>query len=110
MPKISSAQIIKHKMDLPKRKTSNFIQKMMEEVKILSNISFILGKLNREGFFFQIEDIIGKVLKNEIVFAVQGKPDQNSGRSKPKSPTSTSSTRFPRTPTSSRKTSKSFAV
>ena len=49
------------------------ISKMQEEIGILSNISFILGKLNSEGYLLQIESVFKKILKNEINFAIKGK-------------------------------------
>jgi hypothetical protein len=51
--------------------------RMQEEIGILSNISFILKKLNSEGFLNQIEGVFQKILKNEIKFAIKGKNNEN---------------------------------
>lgn len=54
-------------------KNKSFFQKMIDEVKILSNITFILNKLEKESFLDQMQDIFGKVIKNEIIFAIKGR-------------------------------------
>jgi hypothetical protein len=63
--------------NISETKPKTFFQKMLDEVKILSNISFILNKLQKETYLPQIQDIFGKILKNEIMFAVKGKPHKS---------------------------------
>lgn len=45
---------------------------MQEEIKIVSNIHFILDKLNQENLFNGLQEIFNKILNNEIVFAIKG--------------------------------------
>ena len=49
-----------------------FFNVMQEEIKIVSNIQFILEKLNQENLFNGLQDIFNKILNNEIVFAIKG--------------------------------------
>ena len=49
-----------------------FFEIMQEEIKIVSNIQFILEKLNQENLFEGLQDIFNKILNNEIVFAIKG--------------------------------------
>jgi hypothetical protein len=56
----------------PQQPTKPFYQVMQEEIKIVSNIHFILEKLNQENLFDGLQEIFNKILNNEIVFAIKG--------------------------------------
>ena len=60
-------------------------ERMQEEIGVLSNISFILKKLNCEGFLKQIEEVFKRILTNEINFAIKGDSHQSCARSNARS-------------------------
>jgi hypothetical protein len=47
-----------------------FFGKIKDEVKVLSNISYILEKIEHDGFMRLIRDSFEKVISHEIVFAL----------------------------------------
>ena len=47
-----------------------FFQKIKQEVKVLSNVSYILEKIERDGFLKLIRESFTTILNNEIAFAV----------------------------------------
>ena len=59
-----------HSESVPIKKS--FFNIMQEEIKIVSNIQFILEKLNQENLFDGLQEIFNKILNNEIVFAIKG--------------------------------------
>ncbi len=48
----------------------SFFGKIKDEVKVLSNISYILEKIEHDGFMRLIRDSFEKVISHEIVFAL----------------------------------------
>ncbi len=47
-----------------------FLTKIKQEVKVLSNIPFILDKIENEGFLKILRDSFHHILQNEILFAL----------------------------------------
>lgn len=49
---------------------AQFLLKIKQEVKVISNINFILEKIERDGFLGSLRETLERVLSNEISFAV----------------------------------------
>ena len=52
--------------------TTYLYGKVKQEAKIFSNILFILGKVEQDGFFGQITDNYDKIIESEMFYAVNG--------------------------------------
>jgi hypothetical protein len=48
-----------------------FLAKIKQEVRVLSNIPFILDKVENEGFLKIIKDSFHHILQNEILYALE---------------------------------------
>ena len=48
----------------------NLYSKIKHEAKIFSNIIYILGKIEQDGFFQNISDNYDKIIRSEMLYAV----------------------------------------
>jgi hypothetical protein len=49
---------------------TNLYSKIKHEAKIFSNIIYILGKIEQDGFFQNISENYEKIIKSEMLYAV----------------------------------------
>lgn len=49
----------------------NVINKVKQEIQVISNIPFIFEKIESEGFYKPIYDALENLLNNEILFALK---------------------------------------
>lgn len=49
---------------------NDLVNKLLQEVKILNNIGFILEKINNEGFLMPIHQTLTNLLDNEVKFTI----------------------------------------
>ncbi len=54
-----------------KKLDDSFFTKIKQEAKVLSNISFILEKIDKDGYLKIIKQTFNAILNNEIVFAIR---------------------------------------
>jgi hypothetical protein len=54
-----------------------FLSKIHNDLKIFNNLSFILNKLQKEGHFQGIKDIINKIFGIELRFTLESNHNQN---------------------------------
>ena len=48
----------------------NFLSRMKQDVKVITNVFFILEKLESDGLLELLRSSIGAVLNNEVIFAL----------------------------------------
>jgi chaperonin cofactor prefoldin len=53
-------------------KSVSLLDKLQEETQILTNIGFILDKMNKDKFLSEVETLINKIMSNEIIFTING--------------------------------------
>lgn len=54
----------------PQTTSTNLYSKIKHEAKIFSNIIYILGKIEQDGFFQSITDNYDKIIRSEMIYAV----------------------------------------
>lgn len=54
----------------PQTTSTNLYSKIKHEAKIFSNIIYILGKIEQDGFFQSIADNYEKIVRSEMIYAV----------------------------------------
>lgn len=50
---------------------AKFFSKIKSEVKILANISYILDKIDKDGYLKIIKSTFIRIMQNEIVYAIK---------------------------------------
>lgn len=50
-----------------------FVLKIQKDLKIFNNLTFILDKLQKEGLFGNIKDIINRIFEKELKFTLESK-------------------------------------
>ena len=67
----------------------DFTHKLRSECKIFGNVSFILDKIESDGYLESVRDTFGSIFSQEMSFAVSGSGDQSSKKSRRRAPSST---------------------